>query len=755
MALTTFLTRISQAIETVLTVLPPSGWERLLALRRTHPTTPLSQLPPPVRAEVKHMLASALQARTRPAPPPNSARNGHVNGTRPQTPAPDESRIRTVLGTDIQTGAAVSISLEELLLGLYGIGATGTGKTTLVLNMIIDFIKHGLGLCVIEPHGDLTRNVIAAMPEEMLERVIYLDLTDGTSSFGLNFFERPPGADVTEAAKVASFVMHVFEKVWAVGPDTPRLAQVLRNTTRVLLENPGMTFAEIPLLLWDDGVREKLVRRVTNTQTKLFWSQYNRKAPRERDELIASTINKCDAYLNEPLIARIVSQSSSTIDFRRIMDEGKILLVNLSPQLEEASRLIGAVLIGRLLMAAFSRSDTPREQRRPFMIYADEYQRFATSDFATFLAEARKFKISTTISNQVLDQLDDANRATALQAGSLVVFRVSGDDSKVLARSFDATPTPELVGEEPIRAPAADPISFLTRNGHPNKTVASFVSDYLMALTSLLKGSSSSPHVLRLGCAMVLPHQIVEGHRQLNECFSRCMREGSAAVTIPPLALFVLAGAAAPDSTSVFSKDLQYSLGILYFQGFKGMSASFGKPEFLVKHEQEDVRFLRKMAKTSIFDSRTTVESRVAAFTRMLKSLRATLLILANEPLLTDTGLFQPKYMLRTYADEENLIANEVSQLPNYTAKVKLLTGEHTIRTNPPPPLVSEREVEERILAIKQRMLRQGYTTPAEAVEEEVRKRHEALRRRPGDDAPLPINTNGRRNGRQKPPPRT
>ena len=134
----------------------------------------------------------------------------------------------------------------------------------------------------------MTRQVIAGIPEELLENVIYLDITDSSSSFGLNFFECPAGADDTEVAKVASFVMHVFEKVWNVGTETPRLAQVVRNTTRLLIENPGMTFSEIPLLLWEDGVREKLVRRVTNTQTKLFWSQYNRRSPHSREELTAS-----------------------------------------------------------------------------------------------------------------------------------------------------------------------------------------------------------------------------------------------------------------------------------------------------------------------------------------------------------------------------------------------------------------------------------------------------------------------------------
>ena len=514
-----------------------------------------------------------------------------------------------------------------------------------------------------------------------------------------------------------------------------------------------MTFSEIPLLLWDDGVREKFVRRVSNTQTRLFWQQYNRKAPRDREELIASTINKVDAYLNEPLIARIVSQSASTIDVHRIMDEGRILLVRLSPQLEEPSRLIGAALLGRLLMASFSRSETPKDKRRPFMIYTDEYQRFATQDFAVFLAEARKSRVATTIANQVLEQLSDLNRATALQAGTLVVMRVSGDDSKVLTRSFDATPTPELVGEQPIRATPADPIGHLVLHGSHHTVIATFTQAYLMPLQSLLKESATSLHSFGLGCAIIHPHHVTEGHRLLNECFARCMREGDADVFLPPMALFILAGAADSESTYVFFKDLRYSLGIVSLQGFYGTSTAYGKPAFLAQaNEQKDMVFLRRMAK-SIWDSRATVDYRVAAFTRMLKALRATLAILAKDPILVDTGQYEAKYQLRTYADQENLVANELSQLPNYHAKVRLLTGEHTIKTRPAPSLVPEHVMEARIRAIKQRMLLQGYTKSAATIEEEVAKRHEVLRRRPGGDGPLPPSPNGNKRNRPKPPP--
>jgi hypothetical protein len=225
------------------------------------------------------------------------------------------------------------------------------------------------------------------------------------------------------------------------------------------------------------------------------------------------------------------------------------------------------------------------------------------------------------------------------------------------------------------------------------------------------------------------------------------MREGRSDVFLTPWALFALGGAADADATYVFSHDLRRELGYLPIVGFEKAANRYGRPAFLANEatREADMAFLRKGAKTSIFESKATREARVAAFIRMHKAIRETLAVLARDPILVDTGQFQPKYQLRSYQDQENLVANDLSQLPNYTAKVRLLTGEHTIKTRPAPPLVSEGEVEERIRAIKQRMLSQGYTVPAAAVEEEVRKRHEALRARPDDDAPPPLHSNSRR----------
>jgi hypothetical protein len=237
---------------------------------------------------------------------------------------------------------------------------------------------------------------------------------------------------------------------------------------------------------------------------------------------------------------------------------------------------------------------------------------------------------------------------------------------------------------------------------------------------------------------------VIEGQRQLSEAIAACMREGRADVFLPPWALFALGGASDPDATYAFYKDLRHQLGYLPVLGFDTAANRYGGGSFDPTRD-EDVAFLRQGVKTSIFESTATRERRVSAFIRMHTALRQTLGVLAKDPLLTDTELFQPKYQLRSYQDQENLVSNELSLLPNYTAKVRLLSGEHTIKTRPAPRLVPEQEVEARIRAIKERMLRQGYTTPAAEVEEEVRKRHELLRRRPDDDAPPPIHANSRR----------
>jgi hypothetical protein len=438
---------------------------------------------------------------------------------------------------------------------------------------------------------------------------------------------------------------------------------------------------------------------------------------------------------------------------RRIMDEGKILLVRLSPQLEEPSRLIGAALLGRLLMASFSRADTPPDKRRPFMIYVDEYQRFATNDVAVFLAEARKARVATTTANQTLEQLSDLNRATALQAGTLVALRVSGSDSKDLAPSFDTTPTQTVVvGQDPILAPVTDIVGHLVRRGHVNSQVQAFVSEYLQPLDALIRKMGQSQVPFIFGCMHYRGANAIEGQRLLNDCLFQAMQTGRADLFIHPQALLTLGGAVDDGITDVFYEHKKEEF--IPKPDFIGLEASanfLGRPE-LLDNPQAVAFLLKKYAQKRYWDSLT--QSRIVtpgpSFLRMLRALRGVLAILAREPVLVATGQYQPKYQLRTYQDQENLVANELSQLPNYTAKVRLLTGEHRVRTSPAPPLLPEPEVEARIRRIKERMRQEGYAIPAAAVEEAVRKRHEALRSRPAGNGQQ---ANGKGRSGPKPPP--
>jgi hypothetical protein len=432
------------------------------------------------------------------------------------------------------------------------------------------------------------------------------------------------------------------------------------------------------------------------------------------------------------------------------MDEGRILLVHLSPQLEEPSRLIGAAILGRLLLAAFSRADIPPEKRRPFMIYADEYQRFSTNDFAVFLAEARKSGICSTIANQTLEQLSDLNRATALQAGSLVVGRVSGEDAKILAKSFDVTPQMEQIGLEPLRSPVADVIGHLVRNGHSDQRLAKFSVGYLRAFERYCSEKLQDGHPAYYNCffnrLMLTDSQVRQARALLNTCLYRCMCDKSADISIDPLAVYVLAAAQESGMEHAFSHYIKsqplYSLGPHELLGFHDAMASFGSPTWRTDCAKS---FARMRAKFYPWMPEY--------ITNMLTELRYCIGVLAKEdPILVDTGKYVPQMRQRSYQDQENLVANELSSLlPNYHAKVRLLTAEHTIKTRPAPKLISEPELEARIRAIKERMLRDGVTLPAAAIEEEVAKRHEALRQRPPDVVPQ-IHTTGRRNGRQKGP---
>jgi len=439
------------------------------------------------------------------------------------------------IGTDIQTGQIVEIPKPSRLRGLYIIGAPGTGKSGLIENLIIQDIVQDIGVCLLDPHGDLTQAVLARLPDRRVKDVILLDIADYHYPFGLNLFACSDLTNPRELQQTIDQVMHVFDKLFDVDRSTPLLAEYLRNCTHTLVVNPGYTMADIPLLLLNEQCRRKLVPNVMDTDVKLFWQQYDDKKPSERSEEASSTLRRVREFL-QPLSRLIVGQAS-TIDMRSVMDERKILLVKLDPRLEMVTSLVGSVIIALFLNAAYSRADLPLEKRKQFNLYADEFQRFATEDFAILFTEARKFGIALTVAHQMREQLDRQNRSATVNVANLVVFKVSSPDADELAGEFDCTPPPAEPRREAVQVVTQKPVEQLLRYGHKDEAVKNFFVNYLQRISNNIDAMTDDTlYILKISdprfgdeheyiCKRA---HLIEGLQKINTFFVKMMEDSLA-----------------------------------------------------------------------------------------------------------------------------------------------------------------------------------------------------------------------------------
>lgn len=363
--------------------------------------------------------------------------------------------------------------------GLYILGASGTGKTGLIENLILEDIEQGLGVCLVDPHGDLTDSVLAKLPGRE-EDVILLDIGNEEYPFGINMFECKNPKSPKEVQKVVDQVMHIFERLFAVGRETPLILQYLRNCTHVLVANPGYTMADIPLLLTSKTCRQRLLANVKSPQVQLFWQDYDSMSLSDQRIERNNILRRVEEFLQD-LTFPIVGQGKTTIDMRWIMDNRKILLVRLDTQLEQVTNLIGSMIVAQILNAAFSRADIPLSKRKQFHVYLDEYQRFATEDCATLLAEARKYGIGITIAHQFRGQLDQKNRDASLTARNFIILQVSGPDGKEMAYQFDTTPPPPTPRKLAVPQQVFDRLVSSSAS-HPNQEVRILVTDLLVPL---------------------------------------------------------------------------------------------------------------------------------------------------------------------------------------------------------------------------------------------------------------------------------
>ena len=361
---------------------------------------------------------------------------------------------------------------------MYLIGKTGMGKSTVLENMIIDDIRAGKGIAVVDPHGDLAEKIIEYIPSERINDVVYFNPSDMDNPIAFNVVEQ---VEPHLRHLVASGLIGVFQKLWADSWG-PRLEYILRNTILAILDYPGSTLLAVIRMLSDKSFRAKVVENVTDPVVRSFWvNEFAGYADKFASEAVSPIQNKVGQFLSSSLIRNIIGQVKSTIDMRSIMDEGKILILNLSKGRigEDNSQLLGSMMITKLQLAAMSRVDIPESQRKDFILYVDEFQNFTSDSFANILSEARKYRLNLVLAHQYVEQLSETVKPAVFgNVGTMIVFRVGATDAEELVKEFAPIFTEEDIVNLPkyefylklmIDGIASDPFS---ARGLPPKTEA-------------------------------------------------------------------------------------------------------------------------------------------------------------------------------------------------------------------------------------------------------------------------------------------
>ncbi|MBI2405047.1 type IV secretion system DNA-binding domain-containing protein [Candidatus Gottesmanbacteria bacterium] len=340
---------------------------------------------------------------------------------------------------------------------VYIIGKTGTGKSQLLEEMIMQDIEAGRGAAVIDPHGDLIDGVLSRIPPSRAEDVIYFDPSDIERPMGLNMLEAK-----TEEQKhfVVTSIVGLMYKLYdpmKTGIIGPRFEHAIRNAMLTVMSEPGNTFVEVVRVLTDSSFVQELLPKVTDPIIRRYWTdQIAQTADFHKSEVLDYIVSKFGRFVTNKLMRNIIGQSDSSFDFRSVMDEGKILLVNLAKGKigEENSNFLGLILVPRILISAMSRQELPEEQRRDFYLYVDEFQNFATPDFAQILSEARKYRLNLTVANQFIGQMEEeVKNAVFGNVGTLITFRVGVTDANYLQHEFQPTfNEPDLINIDRFNA---------------------------------------------------------------------------------------------------------------------------------------------------------------------------------------------------------------------------------------------------------------------------------------------------------------
>ena len=335
------------------------------------------------------------------------------------------------------------ISRQDRRRHMYVIGKTGTGKSTLLANMAINDLRHNEGFCFIDPHGDAIETLLDYIPSHRINDVVYFNPADGERTVKINLFE---GKNLVHRELIASGIVSIFQKLYSYSWG-PRLEHFLRNALLTLLQAEEAKMSDIIDLFTNKEFRKKIVAELQDPILKNFWeSEFEPLVDRQRQEAIAPILNKVGQFVSSPLVRNVVNSHKSSFSIEDIMDQGKILLVNLSQGRlgEDNATLLGAMLITKIQLAAMSRVNTPEEERRDFYLYVDEFQNFATESFNKILSEARKYRLSLILANQYIAQIpEDVRKAIFGNCGTMISFVLGSEDAKIFSDEYSNKYTPD------------------------------------------------------------------------------------------------------------------------------------------------------------------------------------------------------------------------------------------------------------------------------------------------------------------------
>jgi len=396
-----------------------------------------------------------------------------------------------LLGYNMFRGSkkAIRLAEQDRARHMYVVGQTGTGKSTFLENLALQDMLEGRGFAFVDPHGDTAEKLLAMVPKERTEDVIYFSPADMDHPLGLNMFEYHSDDQKDFLIQEAINMLYKLYDPQRQGIIGPRYEHLFRNAALAVMADPeGGSFVDIPKLFRDPAFVEQKLQHVTDPNVLEFWRKEMPQSQRSNEfgEVTSWFVSKFGAFLSNEMMRNIIGQTKSSFNLREVMDEGKILLVNLSRGRtgDLNSKLLGMIFVMKFEAAAMSRADTPEEYRRDFCLYVDEFQNFSTESFADILSQARKYRLNLIVANQFTTQLSEEIRDAVFgNVGTLVSFRVGTSDAELLTKKFSPvfdiedlqflpnynTAITMMIGGVPVQ-----PFSMATLPplGNPNKQLA-------------------------------------------------------------------------------------------------------------------------------------------------------------------------------------------------------------------------------------------------------------------------------------------